>query len=49
MTIARKMPQFDLETSVVYNKPRDETTFGISVSPRGAGGRRFGGILNPAE
>jgi len=45
----RKMPQFDLGITANYNNIRGETTIGVVLSPKGAGGRRYGGILNPSN
>ncbi len=45
--LTRKMPQFDLGISANYDNQRDETTIGVVFSPKGSGGRTYGGLLNP--
>jgi len=45
----RKMPQFDLGVTANYDNIRGDTTLGIVLSPKGTGGRRYGGIINPSD
>lgn len=45
----KKTPQFDIGLTANYDNERQETTVGLVFSPKGAGGRTYGGLLNPRD
>lgn len=47
--LIRKTPQLDIIFGVSHDQFREDTTISVSISPRGTGGRRYGGILNPRD
>ena len=49
LELIRKTPQMDLILGFNYDQIRDDTTISVSISPRGTGGHRIGGALNPRE
>jgi len=47
--LTRRTPQFDVSVGVAYDNIREDTTLTLSVSPKGLGGRSFGGVLSGEE
>lgn len=49
LELLRKTPQMDLIFGFNYDQIREDTTISVSISPRGTGGHRIGGALNPRD
>jgi len=49
LELIRKTSQMDIILGFNYDQIREDTTISLSISPRGTGGRRIGGALNPRE
>lgn len=47
--LEKKTPQFDIGLTANYDNERQETTVGLVFSPKGTGGRTYGGLLNPRD
>ncbi len=47
--LSKRLPQFDMGFDATYDNERDDTTVGLVISPKGSGGRSYGGILNPRD
>lgn len=47
--LIRKTAQMDIIFGFNYDQIREDTTISVSVSPRGTGGHRIGGALNPRD
>ncbi len=44
--LTREIPQADIAFGATYNQIREEALFSVLLSPRGMGGRRYGGRIN---
>ncbi|MCC6908407.1 MAG: LPS assembly protein LptD [Phycisphaerales bacterium] len=49
LELIRKTPQMDIIFGFSYDQIREDTTISLSLSPRGSGGHRIGGALNPRD
>lgn len=47
--LTRRTPQVDVIFGFSYDQYREDSTFSVSISPQGTGGKRYGGALNPRD